>query len=499
MPRYDYGSDNDSDRDNDYSNRGGDEDSRNDYDEDYRNNSTYHSSPSKISNYNIDFNYFPLNETIKNYDMNIDIINRPYLNNSVNLNNLDDSINLDDSNELSNDHNSFYMKIKMDELINIEKKKYIDNKHEYFTKKKIFTLLNNCGAGIFGGSIRDSLLHDYGANKFYEYINGNVSYLNNLNLIYGDNKFHPESFTDRNLIFNDIDTVMNNDHFKLFLLELDLVSVCYDYTKYDNFEDYIDISNLENLVSSYITLNLTIESPYNENIANHKFVKNFGIKHFFKNFKRCYFKIDILLCNEGVPIKKVLDIITSNSDFYCNSLYLFNNKLEISEENAKKIKEKEYYSSYKDIIKRNIDVFLKKEIFKTYIINIVKIQILEKKAISLNLSKKTEKRISKMKIKNFKLIYNQYVYEYVIGDDNICILCRSEFDDSNTSLEEPMKAIKFKCCNSYYHKKCLIELCILNQYKNCIYCNKITDYEHINLFLSPTLEDTSNEEDNFVN
>ena len=281
---------------------------------------------------------------------------------------------------------------------------------------------------------------------------------------------------------------MNNDNFKLFLSELDALTVCYDYTKHDNFKEYIDISNLENLVSSYVTLNLTIESPYNENMMNHRFAKDYGIKKFLKVFKRCYFKIDILLCHEDVCIKKVLDIITSNSDFYCNSLYLFNNKLEISEENAKKIKEPCYDSLYEDITKRNIDLFLKKDIYKTHTINIVKLQIFEKKAISLNLSKKTEKRISKMEIKNFKLIYNQHIYEYAPGYDNICILCRSEFDDSNTNLEEKRKAIKFKCCNSYYHKECLKELCDLNQYKNCIYCSKITDYEYLKLFLNPISE-----------
>ena len=459
---------------------------------DNNNKSNYYSSPVKFANYNISFDYLSLNQIIKNYDINNDIFNKTYLNNSVDLIDTYDTHYL---NDLLNNQDQFYIKIKMKKLIDDEKKKYFDNKHEYFTKKKIFTLLTNCKAGIFGGSIRDSLLHDYGAKKFYEYISKNIFYRENINLIYGDKKFHPESFIDRNLIFNDIDTVMNDDHFKLFLLELDLFTIKYSYVKHNNFNEYIDISNLENLVSSYIVLNITITNPTNdlsEEITYSKYVKDLKIKHFLKNFKKCNFKIDILLCNEDVPVKKVLDIITSNSDFYCNSLYLLNNKLEINEIIAKKLKDPCYDSLYEDPIKKNIDLFFKKEVFTTDIINIVKTQILEKNAIAINLSKKTEKRIFKMERKGFKLIYNhdsQDIYEYITCNDdlndnlneNVCILCRSEFNISNINFD----AIKFKCCNSYYHKPCLLELCNLNQYKNCIYCNKITDYTYINLCLNP--------------
>jgi hypothetical protein len=455
-------------------------------------NPNYYTSATKFANYNISFDYLSLNQIIKNYDINNDIFNKTYLNNSVDLIDTYDSHYL---NDLLNNNDQFYIKIKMKELIENEKKKYFDNKHEYFTKKKIFTLLTNCGAGIFGGSIRDSLLHDYGARKFYEYISKNISYRDNINLIYGDKKFHEESYIDRNLIFKDIDTVMNIDHFKLFLLELDLLTIKYSYVKHNNFNEYIDISNLENLVSSYIVLNISITNPCNDlskEITYSKYVKDLKINHFLKNFKKCNFKIDILLCNEDVSVKKVLDIITSNSDFYCNSLYLFNNKLEINEIIAKKLKDPCYDSLYEDPIKKNIDLFFKKEVFTTDIINIVKTQILEKNAIAINLSKKTEKRIFKMERKGFKLIYNnasQDIYEYITCNDdlnndlneNVCILCRSEFTISNINSD----AIKFKCCNSYYHKSCLLELCYLNQYKNCIYCNKITDYSYLTLCLNP--------------
>lgn len=444
-----------------------------DNNDDYDDRNEFKISSSRTSNYKKSFNNISFIEKIKNYYIDHKSINF--------LNILDDDDNVLN---LLNNENSFDNKIRMKSLIEIEKIKYIENKHDYFTKKKIYSLLTYCGAGIFGGSIRDSIIHDYGSNKFYEYINNNFDYISNVNLIYGDKKFHPESYKDRNLIFNDIDTIMSDDHFKAFLLQLDLLFIKYSYIKYHDLTKYIDIDDLENLISSYIVLNITIDNPCNNiynKLMNLNHANDLGINIIFNKFKQSYFKIDILISKENIYVKHVLDKITSNSDFYCNSIYLFNNKLEINEDIAKKLKEPCYDTFYEDNIKQKINIFLKKEIFKADVIDIVKKQILERKAISINLSKKTQKRINKIENKGFKIIYFQDIYEYVICKDEICILCR---DDINSNIFDSTLSIKFKCCNSYYHKDCLLKIKNTEIYKNCFYCSKKLDYKYLNKSLN---------------
>ena len=445
--------------------------------------------------YNYLIDNLPTNKIIKNYYIDFK------------------SIDLDDKCRVEYEFNLYSIEsfCKIFKQNRLNRKNYINYTHEYKTKNKIFTLLTNCGASIFGGSIRDSFIHDYGKQKFYDYLNKNFNnfyhpdgnYLNNINLIYCDENFHPESYTDRNTIFNDIDAVMNDTHFNNFLLELDSLLIKFEYIKYNNFKEYINIDNLETLISSHVVLTITISNPYVniiEQLIYHKYITDLGDIIDLDNFKECCFKIDILLCNDNVSVKEVLNKITSNSDFYCNSIYLFNNKLEINEELAIKIKEPCYNSPYEDTVKKNIDIFLKKEIYTTNIINILKKQICEKKAVSINLSKKTEKRIEKIINKGFKITYQQDIFEYIICNDEVCLLCRSDVNKpvqqydseetiSNNELEENIKSIKFKCCNTYYHSECLLINSNLDIYTKCWHCSKNIDYKHLNRCLETNIND----------
>jgi len=183
------------------------QDDRDDYDNDrydryfdnerydrYLNFVEYKSSNFK-STYKESFNSIQINITssIKNYYTNYDNINLTLSNLYNNNENILEDTNL----------------INLDYIITNLKIKYIENKHDYLTKKRIFTLINDSGAGIFGGSLRDSIIHDFGSNKFYQYFNNNLIKYNNLNILYANKNYHKESYIDRNTIFNDIDTVMN--------------------------------------------------------------------------------------------------------------------------------------------------------------------------------------------------------------------------------------------------------------------------------------------------
>lgn len=108
----------------------------------------------------------------------------------------------------------------------------------YFTQKKIFTLLIESGAGIFGGFVRDYLIHKLGSNSFYDFMNNESSYLfENIPLFYCNKKFHPESYQNRNTISADIDTVMNMKCFESFLSTLDSFNIKYNYTISNNFKN----------------------------------------------------------------------------------------------------------------------------------------------------------------------------------------------------------------------------------------------------------------------
>ena len=472
--RDDYHNDRD-DYDNERYDRYADNDS-DDYDNDrydrYLNFVEYKSSNFK-STYKESFNSIPINITssIKNYYTNYDNINLTL----SNLNNNNENI-LEDTNL-----------INLDYIITNIKIKYIQNKHDYLTKKRIFTLINDSGAGIFGGSLRDSILHDFGSNKFYQYFNHNLINYNNLNILYTNKNYHKESYIDRNTIFNDIDTVMNKNNFKLLLSKLEDFEIKYNYCIHHNFNEYIDIIDVENLISSYIVLNITIDNPFRNDF---KLLRMFGIGIEFP-LKESFIKVDILMCKETLSVKNVIDKITSNSDFYCNSLYLFNNKLQINEDISKKLKNIEFNSTYEDNIKKNIDIFLKKEIYMKDIVNIVKNQILKKIAFSINLTKKNEKRITKIKNKGFTIKFNQSIYDNlnyhnVICKNEICILCRSDLFDPNENDINNYE-IKLKCCSSFYHKECLLEITKTNiNFNKCFYCSNKLDYK----FLSECL--TSN-------
>lgn len=445
-----------------------DSDYENNYDDDRYDNYVEYKCSKFTSTYKESFNSIPVNitSTIKNYYTNYDNI-------ELNLSNFD----INNNENILQDTDL----INLDHIITNLKLEYIQNKHDYLTKKRIFTLINDSGAGIFGGSLRDSILHDFGSNKFYQYFNNNLNNCNNLNILYPNKNYHKESYIDRNTIFNDIDTVMNQNNFKLLLSKLDDFKIKYNYGIHHNFNKYIDIVDVENLISSYIILNIKIDNPFRNDF---KLLRMFGIGIDYP-LKESIIKIDILICKETLSVKNVIDKITSNSDFYCNSLYLFNNKLQINESIAKKLKNIEFNSNYEDNIKKNINIFFKKEIYMKDIVNIVKNQILKKIAYSINLTKKNEKRITKIKNKGFTIkfdqsIYDNLNYENEICKNEICILCRSDLFDPNENDINNYE-IKLKCCSSFYHKECLLEITKTNiNFNKCFYCSNKLDYKYLN-------------------
>ena len=383
--------------------------------------------------------------------------------------NIKDKENLSLIKDLNEDSNIVHLNY----LIESVKKIYYQNKHKYFTQQKIFTLLIESGAGIFGGFIRDYLIHKYGSNSFYYFMNNKSSYLcENIPLFYCNEKFHPESYQNRNSISADIDTVMNMKIFEHFLSTLDSFNIKYNYTIFNNFKKYIEIIDNQNQISKYIKFKIIIDNPFDiNNFQTFSNFKNIGNNVSFHKYNTSIVQLDILICKDDLSIKDTIENITSNSDFYCNSLYIFNDTLSISKNILKNLKEEPSFESlYENNIKKNLDIFLKKNIYTKEVIEIVKKQIFEKIAMPLNLSKKIEYRMSKMKSKGFRILINHNIFEYLSCKDEICLLCRSDTLNENN-------IIKFKCCNSFYHEECLIEYVKKLEIKKCFLCSKNIDSE----------------------
>ena len=188
----------------------------------------------------------------------------------------------------------------------------------------------------------------------------------------------------------------------------------------------------------------------------------------FNKYKLCSFKIDIILCKENLSIKNVIENITSNSDFFCNALYIYHFSLEINKNIAKYLKEFDFESLQTNEIKKNIDIFLKKKCYTSDVIQIIKKQIYQKEAVVLNLSKKSQMRKNKIISKGYKILYNQYVYDEIFCKDEICLLCRSD-------ILEDKECIKFKCCNSFFHKECLSDWMKQKEINKCFVCSKSID------------------------
>lgn len=434
-------------------------------------NSTTIFSKNRDSKYNHSLDTIHINPFIQNLYVSPEFyITSNNEDNKENENNKED-LDLSSIEEFNKDFNIVHLNY----FIESEKKRYNENRHKYLTQQKIFTLLIESGAGIYGGFVRDYLIHKYGSSSFYYFMINTSSYLcENIPLFYCNEKFHPESYQNRNTISADIDTVMNMKRFEYFLSTLNSFNIKYDYTIFNNFKKYIYIIDNQHQISKYIRLKIFIDNPFDiNNLETFSNFKSLGNNISFKKYATSVIHIDILICNDDISVKDTLENITSNSDFYCNSLYILNNRLSISERISKNLKVFSFGidTLYQDNIRRNLDIFLKKKIYTLEVIEIVKKQIFERKAVCLNLSQKKDYRMTKIKSKGFTILVNHNIFEYIFCKDEICLLCRSD------TFEGGDKVIKFKCCNSFYHEECLIEYVKKIEIKKCFLCSKYIDGE----------------------
>lgn len=373
----------------------------------------------------------------------------------------------------------------------IKKNKFIEKKFEYKLKKKIFELLQELGGGIFGGAIRDQLLHEKGSKNFYsfydQYTNNNTIICNefqcgkifigkSINITYCDKYFHKDTYLDRNTIINDIDCVLNINQYERLIEKIKKIdnSIRIHSNKYDNFKKYINLNDPSKIIKSFMTIHISALNKYNQ------------IRTLFSNndlidadidiplFLPVYFKIDIFFYDDDSNLFKALNLISSNSDYLCNSLYIVNNRISINDKTTRCLSIPNYESNLTDLKKKNIDMFLKKHIYITKMTNIIINQIYNREAYPIR-CKIIQKRVDKMKFKNFKIINVYNFFENIKLNNEVCLLCRDNINNNED-------CIRFICCNSCYHQSCFKEIVTRNKnnsYKRCYMCSSMINFSYI--------------------
>ena len=78
-------------------------------------------------------------------------------------------------------------------------------KERYLLLRAMESILIEEGVTIFGGYVRDMIIHHHGARKFFDFV-----HISGTSSVYTDENFHPESFRDRNTYPKDIDCFISD-------------------------------------------------------------------------------------------------------------------------------------------------------------------------------------------------------------------------------------------------------------------------------------------------
>jgi hypothetical protein len=315
-----------------------------------------------------------------------------------------------------------------------------NNKNKWLNYKYISKLIiNNCEGYIFGGFVRDSILHNHFAMLYYNHHTKLKMSLKTAEIRYTDLNYFPE-YINRLLLPTDIDIYLPENNIDKLLTILT-----------DNYFEIVS-KKIKNGKQYFLHLD--------EDLAN-------NLTHYIIEIKPSFSKICDILTNNISNINELnvilnnlnpsftikLDVFTSkikyddpffgSIDFECNGLYLTKHGISISN----KLVTNDYISSV-SILEKNDKLQL--------IIN----DIINNNANWVNPT--NSKRIYKMILKDWKIYNNQMNLVTNISNET-CLLCKENINFIDC---------KMKCCNSYLHIMCFIKLTNNFLKKKCIHCNK---------------------------
>jgi hypothetical protein len=302
-----------------------------------------------------------------------------------------------------------------------------DNKNTWKIMSVIKQKILEANGFIFGGFVRDSILHDHFAQMYYSYCENSDLDNNDIVDYYADTNFHSES-SERLTLPSDIDCYLTDNDYNCFINSLQNVRLSCKVLFCRNASVYID------------------GFPTIDNTIKHRRITVFITSKFFiTELNKLPFEfnkfhiINSILASAPSPV--YVDILTSEKqynepfftdlDFECNALYLTKHGLSISS----KILSLCDVGDYAKYVKIN------------KVIN----NIIEKKAIFLHpnsTSKIIAKRTNKLMDKGWTIQDKFKCYTSIFEHDyeGYCIICHDKL---------PPNHFKFTCCDGRYHKKCM--------------------------------------------
>jgi hypothetical protein len=311
---------------------------------------------------------------------------------------------------------------------------------------------------IFGGYVRDSILHDHYAKQYYKVCNNIMANIDRdtSNKQYDNPYFLIES-KERLTVPNDIDCYMNESDFPMFMSSLwkDRLSGKLVFSR--NASRYISgFPGDTSLKHKRICIEVNFQETINE-------LKKLPLEFDFHTV------ISNLMAITPEPV--FIDVITSSQsypepfftdpDFECNTLYISKHGLSISSRILPSCERTEYNKFLK--IKSVID------------------DILEKKAVYLHpygTFKNMPKRVSKLISNGWNIIdkFNSIIYIKDSTYEGHCIICHDKLPNTH---------IKLPCCDARYHSYCLGKTIksSLNVEKGCIMCKSATDFYFTHTYL----------------
>lgn len=294
----------------------------------------------------------------------------------------------------------------------------------YLLFKTIRDNLLDADGIIFGGAVRDMLIHDNAAKSFYA--------TNYLDKDYADAAVHPES-ADRLLVPNNINVVF------------------YTAADFDNFHKNLKASGLQVIgastpeVSEHESSDALLPFGWYHAKAVIGFSLPEVLQAHISNLPT--FSMDI--------IRAPYDILSSSKrplppfatpDFSCNALALFR-------------------VGGNDIITINESVYKAANLISPceYALSIIQFQVLPKKAHYLSDTMQVE-RVKKIMAKGFSMESRLVIFYSKTDkllDGDICLICHD-------ALLESSGYAQLRCCQGKYHAKCIG--IVMNQCTKCPQC-----------------------------
>ena len=318
------------------------------------------------------------------------------------------------------------------------------NYYIYQLSKQIVNVLfeTKCDGFIYGGFIRDNILHGYMANKFYDAHDDYDAI--ELFDIYNDPKIDSET-SFRTLVPKDIDMRFSSHlDYTTFLTKLKLEGFSVNAFINDTDSDQYKTpkKNGEKKDDDGDEMRFKLEVKSNEALQK---LKTNNIRFLDKEYAESVVKLDISITEKR-----------SKSDFLCNSVSMSKHGLNICYSGD------HYFESVKTLMGEKKHDISFMEIIEGQI-HAMEAAIL----CTLNIPTPDNHRMIKMASKGWKIklvnIQQKCFFTQITAGDNDedhCIICHEKFEKVNIvpGVHTLLNGVKFSCCSASYHCHCLVEL-----------------------------------------